>query len=652
MPSSVGHLIRVIVLVALLTVPLAGAARVVAQEPLVLRVGTTQDLDSLNPYNTALVVGYEVFLLSYDLLVSFGPDLEPYPGFADRWEYDEEQQAWVVHIREGMLWSDGEPATSADACYSFQLNIDANDEEDYVGLGYINPSVGDYGITRVECPDPQTILLFTEDPSDRPLQTYVPILPEHIFGDIDYVAMADETFDAPLVGTGPYQAVEWRTGQSITFQRNPHYWGDPPAADTVVIQIFRSTDTMFQALRRGELDYASGINAPQFNQLQGEPDIATVEGKANGWTQLGFNTYGTGTGNTIENGGPSTTALLDPAFRDALGYAIDKELLAERILDGYGDVGTTPVPPVLAEWHVPPDNLRTFDIEIARQRLADAGYETNANGQLLDHEGQPIALRLFFPDSAETYAAAAQFIESWFGELGIRVTSQQFDSGTLVDRMLPPEAGDEYNADYDMFIWGWAGYPDPSGLLEIFRCDAIGSSSDTMYCNPEYDQLYRDQLAEIDPDARREILARMQNLIYDEAVYHILFYDSDLVAYRTDRFAGWQNQPADGTPLFTYSTLGYTLLTEAGAEPEPTEPPVTPTPAAETPAGTPPAGETPAATPPEGTPPAETPAPSPAPGEGTGGIDPMLLLVLVALIVLAGGGFVLLRRRRIREEEE
>ena len=51
----------------------------------------------------------------------------------------------------------------------------------------------------------------------------------------------------------------------------------------------------------------------------------------------------------------------------------------------------------------------------------------------------------------------------------------------------------------------------------------------------------------------------MQNLIYDEAPYDILFYDTNLDAYRTDRFAGWQNQPVDtGTPFFTYSTLDYT----------------------------------------------------------------------------------------------
>ena len=64
----------------------------------------------------------------------------------------------------------------------------------------------------------------------------------------------------------------------------------------------------------------------------------------------------------------------------------------------------------------------------------------------------------------------------------------------------------------------------------------------------------------------------MQNLIYDQAPYDILYYDSNLDVYRNDKFAGWQNMPADGTPLFTSgdSVLNYTLLTDATAQPSPT----------------------------------------------------------------------------------
>ena len=602
-----------------------------AADPVILRVGTTQDLDSLNPYNTALVVGYEAFQLTYDTLVSFGSNLEPVAGFADHWERAADGHSWTFHIRDGMKWSDGQPATSADACYSYDLDIDAINDGTNVGLGYIDPGVSDAGVTKAVCPDASTIVLYSDDPSERILQTYVPILPKHLFGKIDYKAMADQTFDPPLVGTGPYQAVEWKTGQSITFKRNPYYWGPKGFEDEIVIQIFKTSDTMYQALAKGQLDYAHNVNAQQFDQLKTMPNITAVAGTSNGWTELGFNTYGTGTGKTIKGGGPSTTALLDPAFRDALGYAIDIPTLVQRVLGGYGEPGSTIVPPVLTQWHVDPDHPRTFSIDTAKQKLAAAGYVTNASGQLLDKDGKAINLRLYYPDDNDEYPKAAEFIQSWFSELGIKITPQQFDSGTLTDLMLPPEAGKQYKADYDLYIWGWSGNPDPNALLQIFECSAIGSSSDSNFCNPQYDQMYAAQNKAPDAASRKSILAQMQNLIYDQAPYHILFYDSNLDAYRTDRFAGWTNQPANGTPLFSYSDLNYPLLTDATAVP-------TAAPLA--------SGATAAPA---------TPAPSSgaqAPAASGGDSTPLLAGVAIVVVIVVVGGWLLLRGRRAQGEEE
>lgn len=618
-------------LVAALILPAAAPAT--AQAENVLRVGTTQDLDSMNPWQTALVVGFEVFTLNYDLLVNFGPDLEPVPGFAESWSQSSDGLVWTFKMRDGMQWSDGQPATAEDARWTLQFVLDGLASDDgFIGLGYLDPYAGNAGITSVEAPDATTLVVTTDRPNDQVLKMYIPMLPKHIWEGQTLATIADFTNDPTVVGSGPYQAVEWQTGQFIRFEKNPNYWKDFTGADEIIIQIFSSADTMVQALRTGQLDYAHSINADQFDALKSEANIVTAEGTANGWTQLGFNAYGTGTGNTIEGGGPSTTALQDAAFRDALGYAIDTDLLVERVLGGYGDPGTTNVAPFQVKWHVEPDNPRTFDLDLAKQKLDAAGYVLQGT-QRLDKEGKPLDLRLVMPDSESTYPSSAQFIQDWFGELGIKVSTQVYDSGTLVDLMLPPEADPDnpgtYKADYDLFIWGWGGDVDPNSLLEIFTCDQIGSSSDSLYCNPAYDALFEQQNLATSEDERKALLAQMQNLIYDEAPYHILFYDATLVAYRTDRFSGWQNQPtANGVPLFGYGSLDYTLLTPGpAATPEPS-------------AAAPSAGASPGA--------------SPAPGgNGSGTSDSTPLIIGLALVVLVVAiGLVLMRRRSSAAEEE
>ena len=330
------------------SVLLPGAVPAAAADPVVIQVGTTQDLDATNPFNTELVVGYEAFQLTYNLLTEFDKDAKPGPGFADTWERSPDKVTF--HIRDGMQWSDGTPATAKDVCYSWGLAMAAIKDDSYIGSGYLDPGVKDAGVTKIECPDDSTFIAYTTDQSDRIYQVYVPILPQHVYGKLDYKKIADEKFDGPLVGTGPYTLAEWKTGQFARFVRNPHFWGKQGYADEVVLRFFPdNADTMVQALKSGELDYAHDVNPDQFKQLQSDPTYTAVVGASNGWTQLAFNTYGTGTGKTIKNGGPSTKALLDPAFRDALGYAVDHKALVDRVLGGFGDVGTTIVPPVLGD---------------------------------------------------------------------------------------------------------------------------------------------------------------------------------------------------------------------------------------------------------------------------------------------------------------
>src|SRR3954447_8990512 len=308
---------------------LPGATPVGAADPLVLKAGTDQDLQVLNPWNSVTVADFEVFTLNYDLLANFGPDLSPVPGFAESWTQD--GTTWTFKIRPGMKWSDGEPATSEDARWTFQLVLDGvASDRGYLGQGYLEPYLTDAaGMTEVTAPDPETLVVKTATPNTLVLQAYVPILPKHIWSKYTLAQIGDPEGagyfknEPPVVGTGPYQAVEWTAGDHIRFTRNPNYWGTQKGIeDEIIIQHFASSDTMVQALKTGEIDYVRGVLADQFNALKTEPNVKTVAGVANGYTELSFNTGGKKKGY-----GGSTTALSDVAFRDALGYAIDKDKL-------------------------------------------------------------------------------------------------------------------------------------------------------------------------------------------------------------------------------------------------------------------------------------------------------------------------------------
>ena len=631
-----GRLARALVAVGLiLTTVLSGAAATAAPGDLVLRAGTDQDLQVLNPFESVLVADFEAFTLNYDLLVNFGPNIEPVPGFAESWSQSADGKTWTFKIRAGMKWSDGQPATAEDARWTYQTILDGvASERGYLGEGYLEGYITDAGVSKVTAPDPTTFVVTTDFANPLLLQAYVPILPKHIWSTHSLAQIGDPKAakffknEPPVVGTGPYQAVEWKPGDFIRFARNPNYWGKQGAVDEVIIQHFASSDTMVQALKTGEIDYVRGILADQFNALKTAPGIVAVAGIANGYTELSFNTGGNKKG---YHG--STSALSDIAFRDALGYAIDNQKLVEATLGGYGTPGSTIIPPFHTRWHVEPDKPRKFDIAEANKRLDAAGYAKNADGKRLDKDGKVINLRLTWPDSEAENATNAQFLVEWFGQLGITVTAAVTEEGKLIDDVTGPPGGP---ANYDIYMWGWVGDPDPTSLLKFFQTSEIGASSDSYYSNPHYDDLYKQQRAESDPVKRKAILAEMQNLVYDEAPYHILYYDAELDAYRTDKFAGWANQPVEGgTPLFGYGSGGYTVLTDATA----------------TPSAAPSAEASAAPTASGGTAPTASAPPDTTPASSSSSSLPLILGV-IALVVIIAVGLVIMRGRRREVDEE
>ncbi|MEO8463657.1 MAG: ABC transporter substrate-binding protein [Chloroflexota bacterium] len=605
-------------------------APVAAADPLVLNAGTDQDLQVLNPFSSVVVADFEAFTLNYDTLVGWGQDLEPVPGFAESWAQD--GNTWTFKIRSGMKWSDGQPATAEDAAYSIQLVLDATAKSDasadgyYLGQGYLEAYITNAGVTAVSVPDPETLVVTTEFENQLILEAYLPILPKHVWSkySLDEIASATGatpyTNEPPVVGTGPYQAVEWKPGEFIRFARNPNYWGLQGAADEVIIHHFSSPDTMVAALKTGEIDYVRGVLADQFDALKNEPGIETVEGVSNGYSQIAFNTKG----NTDGYKG-STSALTDPAFRVALAWAIDQNKLVDATLGGYGEPGTTIIPPFHTRWHVEPDAsiARTFDIDKANTLLDAAGYKKDGQGRRLDKEGNPIVLRVTWPDSEAQHSTDAEFIQGWWGKLGVGVDAYVTEEGKLIEDVTPPPGGP---ANFDVEIWGWVGDPDPTSLLDFLRTDQIGGSSDSFYSNPEYDQLFLDQRAESDPVTRKADIAQMQQLVYRDAPYIILYYDSELHAYRTDKFTNWTIQPSvGGTPLFGYGPRGYTFLQAISA--------ATPAPAA-----SPDAGSTP------------TPSASGSGSSSSGDITPVIIGGVIIVVIV--GGVLLLRRRGSVSDEE
>ena len=547
----------VAVLVALIS-SLTGAAGAAAQGSsggdgkVVLRIGSTNDIDGFNPFKIVEIPSYELMGLTYDLLVENSPkDSSPVPGLADSWETSDDGLTWTFHLNKDARWHDGKPVTSEDVAYTYQRILD---EEQGLYIDSVKQ------IKSIRTPDKHTVVFETKKPSVQMLSTYVYILPKHIWEDVP----ADETKsfkNEPIIGSGPFQAVEWREGQSARLEANPDYFRGAPKIDEIIFQFYDNPDTMVQALENGEVDYIFNMPVNLFKSLENQEGIETNSAPDPGFTELGFNLYEPTPEAIKEFGAPKTTtgnpALLDPKVREAINWAIDEEELTEKVLQGEGVAGTTVVPPALANYHLelPESEIQGFDIERSKELLKQAGWEdTNGDGTV-DKDGKELQLRLFVRSEDVDSPTYGAFLEDWFKEAGIGLETKAMGDTALTDAI--------YAADYDMFIWGWGSEADPDFILSVLTCDQIMGWSDTFWCNKDYSDMYQEQKQQLDLDERAATIKEMQRIAYEENPYVIFYYDNQFEAWRTDKLEGWTKTPTEADPgqvAFTFSTATYTNL--------------------------------------------------------------------------------------------
>ena len=94
-----------------------------------------------------------------------------------------------------------------------------------------------------------------------------------------------------------------------------------------------------------------------------------------------------------------------------------------------------------------------------------------------------------------------------------------------------------------MFLWGWYLDFDPGSMLSYFTEDQIENWSDCYWRDPEYEELYKQQGEELDPDTRKEIVDRMQQILYEQTPYIVTDYGPDFEAYNTDKWEGYIAHP-------------------------------------------------------------------------------------------------------------
>ncbi len=540
------------------TAPAAQAAG--GQQSKILKVGVTQEIDSLNPFISITRTGTDILRTAFDYLTVYSQqDQKPVKSLAESWETSEDKLTWTFHMREGVKWSDGQPLTAKDPAFTFNKMM-----TDEVARTANGSFVSQF--ESVEATDDKTLVIKTKVPQATMLALDIPLVPEHIWSKMSDIGAEPEY---PMVGSGPYTITEFKEAQFVKMKANKNYWRGAPKVDELHFIYYRNADAAVTALQSGQVDLVNRLSPTQFDALKNDSDIALNNAQNRRFNEILLNPgAATADDKPIGNGNP---ALKDVKLRQAIATAIDSKTLVDKVWGGYAEEAKGYIPPVFSDyaWSPPDDLKREFDLDEANRMLDEAGYKKGAGGVRTDKQGKPLNLRLLTHAENVVDENAAPYVVGWLKDIGINA-------------QLQPRSDDQVNEDttrgeFDLAMSGWNANPDPDYVLSLQTCanrpnaQGEGGTPDSFLCDEEYDDLYSQQLQEFDPAKRADLVKQMQERLYEQATLVVFGYDNALEAYRKEAFEGFPLQPADGGVIMNQQGYwGYLGATPKGAGPVPT----------------------------------------------------------------------------------
>jgi peptide/nickel transport system substrate-binding protein len=517
-----------------------------AEGELTFAVGITQDIDSLNVTVGFLVIDYEIWNLTLPMLTSkAASDFSILPNMAESWTSSEDGLTWTYKLRSDMKWSDGVPMTADDVAYTITRSVQD---------GWWNHTTVTGNLTATAT-DAQTLVVTSSVPDPKLPILDVYIVPKHIYEKISAEDLPNYLADDYVSG-GPFQIVERKEGEFVRLVQNPNWFGKKPAMDQLIFRTFETAEAQYNALKAGDLDAVDDVPGKIFATIMAgdEPNITGIAGNQGSFSELAMNS-------SCPTGiGDGHVALKDPNVRRAINWSLDRQLMVDKVLNGFGKpaVGISASANPAFDYQVEADQTYSYDPAKANALLDEAGWiDTNGDG-VRDKDGVELKLR-YFDRSVGGGADTTPFITGFLKDVGIATEVKTFDEDSL--------AAIQSKSEFDLYTWGWSPYADPDNMLSNFTSSAVptdpavGGYNDGNWCNAEYDALYEQQKVELDPAKRADLIQQMHKIFVNDGPYAVLFKYDNLQAFRSDRWQNFERQPAEVGPImFTQTSSAYLNL--------------------------------------------------------------------------------------------
>jgi peptide/nickel transport system substrate-binding protein len=464
-----------------------------------LSVGTVGDFLNLDPF-IMNAVNYPLMETVYDQLVRLDGEIKAHPYLLESWEYSDDDLTMTLKLRQGVKFHSGREMTADDIVKNFERAAVKETGGNVYSLLPIFDSV--------TATDPQTVEL--------KLPTVSPYL-ESMLGIVSIIDPEGfDTLKSKDGGSGPFVVKEWIPGDHATLVRNEDYWDqERPYVDEVTYHFYDDPASMVSAIEGGLIDIANGVPNSEIERLQSDYTISHGQNGARFYF-LGLNT--------------KDKPFDNKQVRQAIGYAMDRATMVSNALFNVGEPIVSPFPSYSPAYSADDNKLYPYDLDKAKQMLADAGFPDG------------IEFTISVTNAVPEYLSFAQILQADLETIGSKVTIQPMDN-TQWTSML-------YDGSYQSTFSAASGvqmYP-----TRIAGSSMFSEKTNTVWPDGKAPEAYVEGMREadttLDPEKQKAGLKKMVDSFLDEAWAHVISFK--LTNYATKKqVSGLDHGPYDSIRL-------------------------------------------------------------------------------------------------------
>ncbi|WP_412758802.1 ABC transporter substrate-binding protein [Metabacillus fastidiosus] len=393
---------------------------------------------------------------------------------AENYEVSEDGKVWTVVLRKDVKFSDGKPLTAADVKFTFETALN-------------NGSVVDLNVMeKVEAADNFTVKFTLREPQSTFINNLVAtgIVPKHAYSK-DYAQNP--------VGSGPFELVQWDKGQQLIVKENPEYYGEKSNFKKVTF-LFLNEDAAFAAAKANQVDVAyipASFSKQKVDGMKLE-DVKTVDNRGIIFPYVK-------SGDKTEAGHPiGNDVTAEPSIRHAINIAIDRKILIDGVLEGYGTPAYTSVDSL--PWWNSETVIKDGDLEGAKKLLKDAGWKDTDKDGILEKGSLKAEFTLLYPADDTIRQSLAISVADMMKPLGIDIKVEGGSWDTIGKKMYS-----------NAVLMGWGSH-DPLEMYNIYSGENAGVEYYNIgfYKNETVDQYFEKALKATNEEEANEYWKKAQ----------------------------------------------------------------------------------------------------------------------------------------------